>query len=195
MKVELTHNAGEPREFPSDELPEVAVMGRSNVGKSSLINAVLGRRKLARTSGRPGKTRRIHFYRVADEFYLVDLPGYGYAAASKEERKSWQPMVESYLRGSRKALRGAVLLVDVRRGPEEEEAQLLEWLAAENIPAAIAVTKSDKLSRSRASEALRGFGKETGLPEDRLALVSSRLRTGLEAVTGWIRGWTGVSVS
>ena len=192
MKVELTHNAGTPQEFPEDALPEVAILGRSNVGKSSLINALLGRRTLARTSGRPGKTRRIHFYRVQDAFYLVDLPGYGYAAASKAERRSWRPLVESYLRGRREPLRGALLVVDIRRGPEEEERRVLEWLAAEGIPAAIALTKVDKLPRARASEALRGIVKETALPPARVALVSARLRAGLDVVQAWIREWTGV---
>ncbi len=194
MKVELTHNAGTRREFPADTLPEVAVLGRSNVGKSSLINALLGRRKLARTSQRPGKTRRIHFYRVNDAFYLVDLPGYGYSAAPKEERRSWRPMVESYLRGERQALRGALILVDVRRGPQEEEAQLLEWLEVEGIPAAIVLTKSDKLARSRAAEARRAISKETSVPEDRLALVSARTRAGLDTLHSWIESWTGIEI-
>ena len=194
MKVELTHNAGTRREFPADSLPEVAVLGRSNVGKSSLINALLGRRKLARTSQRPGKTRRIHFYRVNDAFYLVDLPGYGYSAAPKEERRSWRPMVESYLRGEREALRGALVLVDVRRGPQEEEGQLLEWLEVEGIPAAIVLTNSDKLARSRAAEARRAISKETSVPEDRLALVSARTRAGLDTLHSWIGSWTGIEI-
>ncbi len=194
MRAELVANAGGPDEFPSDGLPEVAVLGRSNVGKSSLINALLGRKRLARTSKRPGKTRRIHFYRVEEEFYLVDLPGFGYAAASLEERRRWKPMVESYLRGSRASLRGAILLVDLRRGPEAEERQLLDWLSAEAIPAAIAFTKSDKLSASRASQALMRLAKEVDLPADRIAAVSSRTGRELVSVALWLKDWTGAEL-
>jgi GTP-binding protein len=194
MNAELTHDAGEPREFPSDGLPEVAILGRSNVGKSSLINALVGRRGLARTSGRPGKTRRIFFYRVAGACYLVDLPGYGYAAASRDERRQWKPMVESYLRGTRPVLRGALLVIDLRRGPEDEEHDLLGWLDREGIPAALAFTKSDKLAPSRAAERLRSLAAELALPADGVAAVSSRTGRGLERVGGWIRGWTGVEL-
>jgi GTP-binding protein len=190
MRAELVHDAAKPEEFPRDGLPEVAVLGRSNVGKSSLINALLGRRNLARTSGRPGKTRRIHFYRVADRFYLVDLPGFGYAAASRDERRTWKPMVESYLRGTRAPLRGAILLVDVRRGAESEEGQLLHWLHVEGIPTGVAFTKSDKLSRSRAAAQLESLSRELPSGADRSALVSSRSRQGLEAIAAWIHDWT-----
>lgn len=191
MKAELAHDAGGPREFPRDGLPEVAILGRSNVGKSNLINALLGRRRLARTSARPGKTRRIHFYRVAERFYLVDLPGYGYAAAPREERRGWRPLVESYLRGTRAALRGAIVLADVRRGLEEEEWQLLEWLDAERIPTAIALTKSDKISRSETTARVRALAEEAGPAGDRIAAVSSRTRSGVAAVAGWVRDWAG----
>jgi GTP-binding protein len=190
MRAELTHDAGGPEEFPRDGLPEVAVLGRSNVGKSSLINALLGRRNLARTSGRPGKTRRIHFYRVEKAFYLVDLPGFGFAAASRAERRGWKSMVESYLRGARAPLRGAVLLVDVRRGPEEEERQVLEWLHVEGIPASVALTKSDKLSTSRIAPRLQRLAQEIPLPQDRISTVSGRTGRGLGSVAGWIREWT-----
>jgi GTP-binding protein len=191
VKAELARNAGEPGEFPRDGLPEVAVLGRSNSGKSNLINALLRRRRLARTSGRPGRTRRIHFYRVADAFYLVDLPGYGYAAVPRGERRSWRGMVESYLRGSRAPLRGALLLADVRRGLEEEELRLLEWLAAEGIPVGLVLTKADKLSRSRAARRRQEVAKEGAVPEDRIAAVSARTGHGLERVAAWIGEWSG----
>jgi GTP-binding protein len=194
VQAELARDAAGPPDFPDDELPEVAVLGRSNVGKSSFINALLGRKGLARTSGRPGKTRRIHFYRVEKALHLVDLPGYGYAAVSKGERRSWRSMAESYLRASRRPLVGAILLVDLRRGPEEEEMDLLAWLAAEQIPTGVCFTKSDKLARSKVGAALKRFAAEAGLPTERIEAVSSKDRRGLPAVAGWIRDWTGFAL-
>ncbi len=194
MKAELSHDTEFPEEFPRDGLPEVAVMGRSNVGKSSLINALLGRRGLARTSGQPGKTRRIHFYRVGDAVYVVDLPGFGYAAVGRQERRRWKSMVEAYLRGTRGPLRGAVLLVDIRRGPEEEEQQLLDWLRSEQIPVGLALTKSDKLSRSRVLSRLEELGKAVDLPSERVAAVSARTKRGVGAIAGWVGDWTGVEL-
>ncbi len=192
MKVELVASAVEPAGYPVDGLPEVAFLGRSNVGKSSLLNALIGRRSLARTSAAPGKTRLLHFYRVEDACYLVDLPGYGYAAVSKGEQKSWRPRVESYLRRSRRSLTGALVLVDLRRGLEEEERDLLAWLARERIPANLVLTKADKLVASRAVARLREIAREIDLAPERLALVSSRTRRGLDTVLGWIHAWTGV---
>jgi GTP-binding protein len=191
VEARLTHSAGRPAEFPRDGLPEIAVLGRSNVGKSSFINALLGRRSLARTSGRPGKTRRIHFYRVADAFYLVDMPGYGWAAVARSERRSWRGLAEGYLRGARKELRGAILLVDIRRGLEEEEDQLLEWLAHEQIPTAVALTKSDKLSAARLRTHFRSLAEQIELPPELVCAVSSRSGAGLASVAEWVRAWTG----
>jgi GTP-binding protein len=194
MKVELAAIAADRGGFPGDGLPEVAFLGRSNVGKSSLLNALVGRRSLARTSATPGKTRLLHFYRVEDACYLVDLPGYGYAAVSKAEQRAWRPRVEGYLRGSRRALAGALLLVDLRRGLEAEERDLLAWLARERIPANLVLTKADKLSASRGAARLREIAREIDLAPERLALVSSRTRRGLATVVEWIRLWTGVTL-
>jgi GTP-binding protein len=194
MDAKLTHDADQPTEFPRDGLPEVAILGRSNVGKSSVINRLLGRRALARTSGRPGKTRRIHFYRVADQLYLVDLPGFGYAAVARGERQRWKRMVEGYLRGAREPLRGALLLIDIRRGPEEGEQQLLEWLRAEGISGAVGFTKSDKLSGSRVASRVRELSTKIDLPPARVAAVSGRTGKGMDSVAEWILGWTGVEL-
>jgi GTP-binding protein len=194
VKVELAHTAADPSGFPNDGLPEVALLGRSNVGKSSFLNALVGRRSLARTSGTPGKTRLVHFYRVEDACYLVDLPGFGYAAVSKAEQRTWRPRVESYLRGSRRTLVGALLLVDVRRELEAEERELLVWLAHEQIPANLVLTKSDKLKPGAAAARVRALAAAIGVAPERLALVSSKTRRGLETVATWIHAWTGVEL-
>jgi GTP-binding protein len=191
MNSELFANAATEKEFPDDGLPEVAVAGRSNVGKSSFINALLGRRSLARTSRTPGRTRRLHFYRVDDGMYLVDLPGYGYAAVAREERGSWRPMVEAYLRATRAPLRGVIVLVDARRGPEDEERDLLAWLATEGIPARLVFTKRDKLKPNRLAQMLRKVSEREGLAVDQMLAVSSTSRAGLGGVASWIRERTG----
>ncbi len=194
MDVSLEHVAAGPAQFSDDGLPEVAIVGRSNVGKSTLINALVGRRKLARTSGRPGKTRLIQFYRVEKRAYLVDLPGFGYAAVGRKERESWRGLVESYLRGDRKEIQGVLILVDARRGPEAEEAQLVNWLRAEGIPVKLAVTKSDKLSAGKLRGQAQKFAKALRLPVEDVAAVSGKSAKGLQALGVWIREWTEVEL-
>ena len=194
MDSQLFADAASEKQFPDDGLPEVAVAGRSNVGKSSFINALLGRRRLARISRTPGRTRRIHFYRVDDAMYLVDLPGYGYAAVAREERGSWRPLVESYLRGTRTPLRGVIVLVDARRGPEGEERDLLAWLAREGIPAKLVFTKRDKLKASRLAQVLRRASEEEGLAQAPVLAVSSTSRAGLAGVAAWILDCTGFAL-
>ena len=194
MNVELTHDASEPGEFPRDGLPEVAILGRSNVGKSTLINALVGRKRLARTSRRPGKTRRIHFYRLDKSAYLVDLPGYGYAAVARQERRSWRGQVESYLLGSRTALHGALLVVDPRRGLETEELDLLDWLRVEQIEARLVLTKADKLKPREAARAAGRVAEQACLPPERLALVSGTTAKGLATVGRWLHAWTGLEI-
>jgi GTP-binding protein len=192
VKVEFAFDAGDTEGFPMDGLPEVAVLGRSNVGKSSFINALVGRRGLARTSAQPGKTRRIHFYRIEDRAYLVDLPGYGYAAVSQAERRAWRPMIEAYLRGARSALRGALLLVDVRRGPAEEEFALLEWLAAERIAPRIVLTKCDKLRSGELQRRVADHRAALPLAADAIACSSAHTGRGLLPVAAWLAQWTGI---
>jgi GTP-binding protein len=141
--------------------PEVAFAGRSNVGKSSVLNALVGRRGLARTSSTPGRTRQLNFFLVNERFLLVDLPGYGFAVGPEEERLAWEPLVETYLR-ERPTLRGVVLVVDARRGVGADEDQLLEFLAAVGLPAAVVATKLDKLGRGGGQVALRALAKRLG---------------------------------
>lgn len=153
-------SAAKPTEFPPSTLPELAVVGRSNVGKSSLINALVGTDGLARTSRTPGRTRLVNWFELsaregATKFFLVDLPGYGYAAVDKTTRESWRPLIEAYLE-KRAALAGVLLLIDIRRGVQEEELDFVPWLAEREVPVLVALTKADKLPKNKRNlEAMR----------------------------------------
>lgn len=150
MKVtsaEFVGSATGPRDFPRDRRPEIAFAGRSNVGKSSLLNRLLGRRKLARVSKTPGRTQTINFYRINGTFYFVDLPGYGYARVSEQMRRSWEGMVEGYLRG-REVLRAVVMIVDARHPPTVLDQEMRAWLQAAEVPHLAVLTKVDKVSRA-----------------------------------------------
>ncbi len=167
--------------FPRAGSPEVAFLGRSNVGKSSLLNRLVQRRKLARTSRTPGKTRLVCWYRVerpGHALLLVDLPGYGYAKVSKAERRRWKELVESYLVG-RDALRAAVLLQDLRRDLSEDEALLLEWLAERDVPAILALTKVDKLKPMRRAQRMRRLAAAVDLPRERVVATSAETGLGI----------------
>src|SRR4051794_22334812 len=141
---EYVLSASTPDQFPGEEYPEIAFLGRSNVGKSSLINALLGRKELAFTSSKPGCTQSINFYRVDGSCYFVDLPGYGYARVSKERTHEWKQLIESYLL-ERRALKLAVLVLDSRRGWMEKDLDLKRWLDAHGKPSLVVATKMDKL--------------------------------------------------
>jgi GTP-binding protein len=156
QRAELLKSAAARAGWPKPGLPEVAFAGRSNAGKSSLINALVGRKGLARTSTAPGKTQLLHFFGIDGRFILVDLPGYGFAKVPLAVRGRWRPMIEEYL-SARETLRGVVVLIDARRGAGEMDLQLLEWLGAVDLPACVALTKADKLKRGErraASDAL-----------------------------------------
>jgi GTP-binding protein len=151
-------SASQRGQYPEDGLPEVAFSGRSNVGKSSMINRLLGRHSLARTGSAPGRTRLLNFFRVNKNIYFVDLPGYGYARVPGEMRHDWKRMVEQYLE-DRPQLKLVVVIVDLRRGLEDEEDGLLQWLSERGIRCCIVATKADKLTRTERAQA-RGFIRE-----------------------------------
>jgi GTP-binding protein len=164
LEAELVASAPRVDLLPRVGLPEIAFIGRSNVGKSSLLNALARRRRLARTSGTPGKTRELVLFRIrtdAGEIGFVDLPGYGYAQVSKSERESWRRLAEGYL-ANREALRLAIVLQDLRRDFGEDERLLLEWLAEQGVPGRVVLTKVDKLKSMRRKERIRLLSAEIG---------------------------------
>ncbi|MDZ7331786.1 MAG: ribosome biogenesis GTP-binding protein YihA/YsxC [candidate division KSB1 bacterium] len=157
--VKFIASVGRLQDIRFFRLPEIAVAGRSNVGKSSLINRLVGHRKLAEISSTPGKTRTLNFYCIDDEFYLVDLPGYGYAKVSQQERKTWRQLIESYVTQSR-FLIGMILIVDSRHGITDLDREMINWLAQLGVPTLLIATKIDKLSRNQAVLNLRAIEAE-----------------------------------
>jgi len=150
-------------QLPRDRKPQIALAGRSNVGKSSLLNRLVGRKNIAKVSTTPGKTRALNFFTVSGTYHLVDLPGYGFAKISKSIREEWGKMIETYLNEGRDLI-GLVLLLDCRRDPTLEDHQLLEWLAARQIPTMIAVTKTDKITRDKTNRKVAQVEREFGVP-------------------------------
>lgn len=177
-------SATSPSGFPHPELPEIAFAGRSNVGKSSLINKLVGVPKLARTSRTPGRTRLINWFKIQPRagrpLCFVDLPGYGYAKVPKAMRASWQPLIEAFL-SDRASLRALVLLVDARRGAQDEEIELLSWLEHADLPVIVALTKIDKLAKNKRKPV--GFAAQRALaPKRPPILVSAHTGEGLDAL-------------
>ena len=146
LSAEFVISAADRKQFPADQRPQIAFAGRSNVGKSSIINSLLHRKSLVKTSTTPGKTQLINFFIINDSFFFVDLPGYGYARVPRSVTDAWAPMIEGYLKGSA-GLRAVVLLLDARREPDERDLVLIDWLRQYDIPTIYALTKSDKLTR------------------------------------------------
>jgi GTP-binding protein len=157
---------------PQNELPEVAFAGRSNVGKSSLLNKLVRRKAFARVSNTPGRTREINFFKVNEQFVLADLPGYGYARISKERKAEWRPLIEGYLRRS-SALRGVVQLLDVRHDPTEDDRQMLDFLAELETPTVVVLTKIDKLTPKAATKRVQEIGELLHLDADQMIPFSA----------------------
>jgi GTP-binding protein len=157
---------------PASELPEIAFAGRSNVGKSSLLNSLVRRKAFARVSNTPGRTREINFFKVNGQFVLADLPGYGYARISKERQAEWRPLIEGYLRTS-PALRGVVQLLDVRRAPSDDDLRMLDFLAEIEAPTVVVLTKVDKLRASEVPARIHAIAVALQLEEEQLIAFSA----------------------
>jgi len=184
FEAELVASAPNVEKLPPSGLPEIAFLGRSNVGKSSLLNALARRRKLARTSSTPGKTRELVLYRIRTdrgELGFVDLPGYGWAKVSRQERGSWQKLAEGYLQ-RRKELRLAILLQDLRRDWSEDESLLLRWLAERDVPGRVVLTKIDKLKAMKRKERGRSLVRQIGEGFGKPISTSSQKGDGLDLV-------------
>ena len=184
FEAELIASAPRIEKLPASGLPEIAFLGRSNVGKSSLLNALARRKKLARTSGTPGKTRELVLFRLRTdrgEIGFVDLPGYGWAKVSRKERDGWGRLVEGYL-AKRSELKLAILLQDVRRSWSEDESLLLDWLAERNVPGRVVLTKIDKLKLMKRKERIRALSAEIGEGFGKPISTSSQKGDGLDLV-------------
>jgi len=174
-KAELTAVAVSKAQYPADDMPEIAFVGRSNVGKSSLLNLLVNRKSLARVSGTPGKTRTINFYEVNGEFRIVDLPGYGYAKVSKSVSSSWDDMMDSYFK-SRKKLIKAVQIVDIRHAPSALDIQMHDYLKYFGLDGIIVAAKADKVSRNEAQQSLATIRRTLGLAESGVIIPVSALK-------------------
>jgi GTP-binding protein len=177
VEIEFVGSFPDPLVRLTPPLPEVGFIGRSNVGKSSLLNALVGRRKLARVSATPGKTTLLNAYRLS-RFYLLDLPGYGFARASKAERGGYRRLIERFLR-ERATLTGIAWLLDSRHEPSKADHEIQELLIESGRPALLVLTKADKLGRAAQRERVRSIGGALGLPEDQIQLTSAHTGLGI----------------
>ena len=186
MEVRFLKSAFAESHYPPPDKPEVAFAGRSNVGKSSLINTLVHRKNLAKTSATPGRTQALNFFSVADRFYLVDLPGYGYAVAPREAKKSWQGMVTTYLL-KRDNLKAVVVILDIRRDPGEGDMELIRWLKEYRRRVILVLTKSDKLSRRQVIARTQLIRQELkAISEEVPTVFSAKTREGSEEIWGKI---------
>ncbi|MGG4141587.1 ribosome biogenesis GTP-binding protein YihA/YsxC [Paenibacillus algorifonticola] len=179
-------SAVQPHQYPEDALPEIALAGRSNVGKSSLINKMIMRKNLARTSSQPGKTQQLNYYRVNDSIYFVDFPGYGYAKVSKTQREAFGQMIERYIR-DRKELKLQLLIIDIRHEPSKDDQLMYNWLKHYNIPTCIVATKADKIPKGKWDKHIKMIKATLQAdPRDKVVLYSSETGQGRDELWGVI---------
>jgi ribosome biogenesis GTP-binding protein YsxC/EngB len=179
--IELKVSAYNKSQYPDDGISQIAVIGRSNVGKSSFINTIVNRKNFARVSQKPGKTQGINFYLVNNSFYLVDLPGYGYAEVSKELKKQWSINIETYLNTS-EYLIGAIMLVDIRHKPTDDDVLMMNYINYRNIHYVVVATKSDKLTRQEIQRSLNVVSETLNVDKDKIIPFSSLKKTGVDVV-------------
>ena len=179
--AEFITSATKPSQYPPEGLPEIAFAGRSSVGKSSLINVLVNRKRLVKTSSTPGRTQLVNFFDINDDITFVDLPGYGYAKVPAAVRKKWGPMIETYLSG-RNTLKGVVVILDIRRTPREEEHNLIAWLAHYAIASILVLTKTDKLSKTKLAKQRDAVARSLAPDAGDLIMFSAKSRKGREDV-------------
>ncbi len=190
--VDFVKSAVKPSQYPEYDFPEIAFAGRSNVGKSSLINTLIQRKNMVKTSSKPGCTQLINFFLINEMISFVDLPGYGYAKVSKKIRAQWQPMVELYL-SHRKSLLGLVLLIDIRRDPGKEEFDLIDWLESHKMPHLIILTKADKLSKTKQQKRVLSICSQLEREKNQVIIFSSKTKKGRDTILGEIEDLTGLN--
>jgi GTP-binding protein len=179
--AEFITSAVKPTQYPPAQLPEIAFAGRSNVGKSSLINTLVNRKRLVKTSATPGRTQLINFFRINEALTLVDLPGYGYAKVPEAVKRNWGPMVETYLK-ERETIKGVVLIMDVRRTPASEELNFIAWLERYGLPAILTLTKTDKLSKNKLPHQRQSIAQTLTRHPNDLLLFSAKTGRGRDDV-------------
>jgi GTP-binding protein len=181
LSAEFVTSAVKPAQYPPVKYPEMAFAGRSNVGKSSLINTLVNRKHLVKTSSTPGRTQLINFFNINNNLTFVDLPGYGYAKVPAAVRKNWGPMIETYL-STRKTLKGVVVIMDIRRIPRQEEHDLIDWLKYFSIAGILVLTKTDKLSKPKRLKQHIAIAEALAVAPDKLILFSAKSRQGKDAI-------------
>ncbi|EAW7070856.1 YihA family ribosome biogenesis GTP-binding protein [Listeria monocytogenes] len=185
--VELIISAVRPEQYPETDLPEYALAGRSNVGKSSFINTMIRRKSMARISQKPGKTQTLNFYKIEEAFFFVDVPGYGFAKVSKTEREKWGVMIETYIT-SREQLRGVIQIVDLRHKPTEDDRMMYEFLKYYDIPVIVIATKADKIPRSKWQKNAKIVRETLDFdPDDKFVLFSSETKMGKDEAWQFIK--------
>ncbi|OFE51306.1 ribosome biogenesis GTP-binding protein YihA/YsxC [Listeria monocytogenes] len=185
--VELIISAVRPEQYPETDLPEYALAGRSNVGKSSFINTMIRRKSMARISQKPGKTQTLNFYKIEEALFFVDVPGYGFAKVSKTEREKWGVMIETYI-SSREQLRGVIQIVDLRHKPTEDDRMMYEFLKYYDIPVIVVATKADKIPRSKWQKNAKIVRETLDFdPDDKFVLFSSETKMGKDEAWQFIK--------